>query len=67
MPELRDPMPKQRTKPMGGARNTVPLEPPPAPPRYTADGLWRPNAPGFADRPGEPDTRPLPKPTRRSR
>jgi hypothetical protein len=65
MPELRNPMPK-RTKPMGGARSTVPLEPPPTPPRVV-NGLWRPASPGWGDRPGEPDTRPRPKPTRRTR
>lgn len=65
--ELHDPMPKRRVKPMGGARNTVPLEPPPTPLRITADGVWRPNAPGFADRPGERDTRPLPKPRKARR
>jgi hypothetical protein len=64
--ELVSPDPKRRTKPMGGARNTVPLEPPPTPLRVV-DGVWRPNAPGFADRPGERDTRPLPKRTRRTR
>jgi hypothetical protein len=58
MPELRDPMPKQRN---------VPLEPPPTPPRYNADGVWRPASPGWGDRPGERDTRPIPKPTRKAR
>jgi hypothetical protein len=66
MGQLVNPDPK-RTKPMGGKRVAVPAEPPPAEHRYTADGVWRPNAPGFADRPGEPDTRPLPKRTRRTR
>ena len=62
MPELVDPMPKRRIKPMGGARNTVPLEPPPTPLRVVG-GTWRPSAPGWGDRPGEQDTRPLPRRT----
>lgn len=66
MPELRHPMPK-RVKPMGGPKNAAPLEPPPTPPRITAAGVWRPNAPGWSDRPGEPDTRPLPKPRKARR
>jgi hypothetical protein len=68
MPELRDPMPKQQwKKPMGGAKSVMPLEPPPTPPRYNADGVWRPASPGWGDRPGERDTRPLPKPTGKAR
>jgi hypothetical protein len=67
MPELHDPMPKRRVKPMGGTRNAVPLEPPPTPLRYVDGGVWRPNAPGFADRPGGRDTRPLPRHTTRRR
>lgn len=62
MSTLPNPMPK-RTK----QKVAVPLEPPPPPPRYTADGTWRPNTPGFADRPGEPDTRPLPQPRKARR
>lgn len=65
MTSLPNPMPK-RKKPMGGTKAAVPLEPPPPPPRYTADGTWRPNAPGFPDRPGEPDTRPIPQRTRKA-
>jgi hypothetical protein len=67
MPGLRDPMPKQWKKPTGGAKSVAPLEPPPAPPRYTADGLWRPASPGWGDRPGAGDTRPLTEPTREAR
>ena len=68
MPELRDPMPKQQwKKPMGGPKSVMPLESPPTPPRYNADGVWRPASPGWGDRPGERDTRPLPKPTRKAR
>jgi hypothetical protein len=62
MPELRDPAPTQRKKPTGGAKSVMRLEPPPTPPRYTADGVWRPASPGGGDRPGERDTRGLPKP-----
>lgn len=55
-----------RKKPTGGAKSVTRLEPPPTPPRYTADGVWRPASPGWGDRPGEPDTRPLPAPTRKT-
>ncbi|WP_143517294.1 hypothetical protein [Pseudonocardia sp. MH-G8] len=61
MPEPHDPVPKQWKKPTGGAKSVIPLEPPPTRPRYTSDGVWRPASPGWGDRPGERDTRPLPK------
>jgi hypothetical protein len=64
--ELHDPMPKRRVKPMGGGRNAMPLEPPPTPLRVV-NGVWRPSSPGFGDKPGQPDTRPLPSRGRKAR